>query len=106
MSAQRGWIKSPQSVPTPSADLAPHLFSLGEKPLAQRDQENLKKTLKPGLGESLEDLHWECQHDLLQKTLLNPVQENLEDLLAPLLPARPGTGMSTVCSTISCWSEE
>ena len=73
---------------------------------AKKTLENLKKMLNPVLGESLEDLHRECQHDLLQKTLLNPVQGDLEDLHAPSLPARPGAGMSTICWTISCWSEE
>ena len=69
----------------------------------------MKKLLNPVLGESLEDLHCaelECQRCARRETQLNSVLGgNLDDLhLTP--PARPGTGMSTICSAISCWSEE
>ena len=64
MSAQDGLKSAPSS--DNECGPCPELFSLGEKcekPLAQRHQ----------------------QHQREMKRLLNPVQENLEDLLAPLL---------------------
>ena len=73
-------------------------------------QSEIKKLLNLVLGESLEDLHCaelECQLFARRKTLLNSVLGvDLEDLHAPLPPPRPKAGVSTICSAVSCWSEE
>ena len=115
---QSAGVHGLKSAPSSDPECGPNpaLFSSGEKcekPLAQRHlqhQREMKKLLNPVLGASLEDLHYaelECQWLARRETQLNSVLGvNLDDLHAHLPPARPRAGMSTICSAISCWSEE